>query len=90
MRYAAGVDSGMAALWEGATPINLTPTIDVRFCACVLQQIGCGGREKFLATGLGEKAKRLVETVGENPFVNPPAHEALRGNLVIYRRSSAL
>lgn len=77
-------------MWEGATPINLTPTIDVRFCACVLQQIGCGGREKFLAAGLGEKAKRLVEMVRENPFANPPAHEALRGNLVIYRRSSAL
>ncbi|WP_251212160.1 Txe/YoeB family addiction module toxin [Adlercreutzia murintestinalis] len=37
--------------------------------------------KKLRATGLAEKAKKLVERVGEDPFAHPPAFEPLVGNL---------
>lgn len=37
--------------------------------------------KKLKAAGLDEKAKKLIDVVRENPFANPPAHEALVGNL---------
>ena len=33
------------------------------------------------ATGLSEKAKKLVEIIKNDPFKNPPPYEALVGNL---------
>lgn len=37
--------------------------------------------KKLKAAGLDVKAKSLIEVVKDNPLVNPPAYEALRGNL---------
>ena len=37
--------------------------------------------KKLKATGLDKKAKELVDVVRESPFANPPAYEALVGNL---------
>ena len=40
--------------------------------------------KKLKAAGLDGKAKELIEVVKENPFANPPAYEALVGNLSGY------
>lgn len=37
--------------------------------------------KKLRASGLAEKAKKLVEIVSEDPFAYPPAFEPLVGNL---------
>lgn len=47
--------------------------------------------KKLKAAGLDGKAKRLVEVVKRNPFANPPAYEALVGNLAgLYSRRISL
>lgn len=40
--------------------------------------------KKLKAAGLDKKAKELVDVVRDNPFANPPAYEALVGNLSGY------
>lgn len=40
--------------------------------------------KKLKAEGLDKKAKELVDVVRDNPFANPPAYEALVGNLSGY------
>lgn len=37
--------------------------------------------ENLRAAGLSNKAKKLIETIKQDPFVNPPPYEALVGNL---------
>lgn len=37
--------------------------------------------KKLKSAGLAEKAKKLVQIVGEDPFAYPPAFEPLVGNL---------
>ncbi|MDO4841104.1 MAG: Txe/YoeB family addiction module toxin [Phoenicibacter congonensis] len=37
--------------------------------------------KKLKAAGLDAKAKSLIEVVKKDPLANPPAYEALRGNL---------
>ena len=37
--------------------------------------------QKLVSAGLKEKAKSLLEILGENPFQNPPAYEKLVGDL---------
>ena len=47
--------------------------------------------KKLKAAGLDKKAKTLVEAVRQNPFANPPAYEALVGNLAgLYSRRISL
>jgi toxin YoeB len=37
---------------------------------------------KLAASGLREKAERLIEILSENPFKSPPPHEKLVGDLL--------
>ena len=37
--------------------------------------------KKLSQTGLKSKAKKLIETIAENPFQNPQAYEKLVGDL---------
>lgn len=37
--------------------------------------------KKLSQSGLKSKAKKLIETITENPFQNPPAYEKLVGDL---------
>lgn len=47
--------------------------------------------KKLKAAGLERKAKELVAIVKRNPFANPPAYEALVGNLSgLYSRRISL
>lgn len=47
--------------------------------------------KKLKAAGLDKKAKELVGVVKRNPFTNPPAYEALVGNLSgLYSRRISL